>query len=192
MARKPTKIRGKYFGKFKTMDEYEEYKAGIIQKYKKTPYDKRNIPDLVEHMRKDGIKIGYETVRQWLKSHEVKIVKNQKNKGERRAIITLVPEDIIEVLDEFKPHILRTEMLNFGINMMLGFDTPNLLVIFFEAGNVLITSTEHKLMALTTNNLASADLKFLQSVLTMAEEQKDWRGYIQRYCKAGGIQYYPL
>jgi hypothetical protein len=26
----------------------------------------------------------------------------------------------------------------------------------------------------------------------MAEEQKDWRGYIQRYCKAGGIQYYPL
>lgn len=192
MARKPKIIRGKYLGKFKTMVEYEDYKQKMIQRYNKTPYQHRSIVKLVEEIRKDGVRVDYETVRQWLIRHEVKIVKNVKTKSERKSVVALVPEDIIEVLDEFKPHLARTEILLYGIYMMLGLDTPKILIIFFEAGNVIITSTEHKLMALTTNNLAAADLKFLQSVLTMAEGQEDWRDFIKNYCRAGGIQYYPL
>lgn len=192
MARKPKLIRGKYFGRFKTIAEYEDYKQKMIMRYKKTPYEQRSIPALVEQMHKEGVKVPYETVRQWLKSHDVKIVKNIRTKGDRKAVAALIPEDIMTVLDEFAPTINRSQMLANGIYMMLGLDIPNLLVIFFPAGNVMITSTEKKLLALTTNNLSAGDLKFLQSVLTMAEEQDDWRAFIQRYCRAGGIQYYPL
>jgi hypothetical protein len=192
MRRTPKKRRGKYYGKLKSIEEVEMFKQYIINRYNRTPLEKRNVPNLVDDLRDKGFIISYNTVYGWLRKAEVKIVKNPKRLENKKVVNISISLDIDELMEDFKPHLTRTFLLEQAVNMLFGLPMDNLVLILFKEGNVLITKNKDKLIALTTNNLKSADLHFLQGMVTLAEEAPDWVKFIQKYAKASGILHYPL
>jgi hypothetical protein len=193
MAKKPKFYRGRYYGKFKTIKEVHDFKLLIIDRYKHTPNELRNIKTLHKDLEKQGYKITYDTIRTWLRTSEVKIVRNRPKKSELMVPVSgTVPESVKETMDEFSDYMEKSLLVRHGVFMMMGLDIPNLMVIFFKEGNVVITDNEDKLIALTTQNLNPADFKFLQGAINMAEAQEDWQEFMQAYCKAAGVTYYPI
>jgi hypothetical protein len=192
MGRNPRKYKGKYYGKFRTRTEVALFKEEIINRYNKTPYEKRNISTLLTDLQEQGYQITYNTLRTWLKRSEVVIVRNVQKGPEKQLISTNIDIGIAETLDQFREHISKTDLFANAISMLLGLSVENFVVIFFKEGNVVITQRKDKLVAVTTNNLKAPDLRFLQGLVTLAEQQDDWVHFVQTYCRASGVQFYPL
>jgi hypothetical protein len=192
MAKKARKRKGKFYGKFKTPQEVQLFKQYIINRYDRTPYEKRSIQHIVEDLQEKGFDITYPTVYNWLKNSEVKIVKNVKRNEEKKIVNVGLTLDVDHLMEGFRDHMSRSFLIEQAINMLFGLSMENLMVILFPEGNVLLTKTKAKLLALTTNNLKPVDLHFLQGMVTLAEESDDWQGFVKKYLKASGVSYYPL
>lgn len=192
MARKPKKYRGKYYGKFATMEEVEEFKRSVLRRYTKTPDEKKNVPDLVTELNNQGYRVTYNTVRTWLRTSEVRVVKNPPKSEPSKITSFMMSHEVDNALKEFSGFISKSDFIRQAVNVVLGFDIPDMVIIFFREGNVILTANDEKILALTTQTLKPNDLKFLQGMVTMAQDQDDWKEFVKKYAQASGLSHYPL
>jgi hypothetical protein len=190
---KSHKIGKLYYGKLQTWAEVKELKESVIRRYKHST--KKNISSIHRDLLKEGYDIPYDTIRTWTRRSGVKIVRPDSYvtpEVERIPESFSISQEVSGVINAFGGIMKRADLVDSALRMFMGMPMTNVVILFFDQGNVIITEKDNQLHAVTTQTLKPGDLKLLQGMVNMAEENLDWESFVKQYAKSSGIPYYPM
>lgn len=186
------KINDLYYGKLKTKEEVKELKASVIRRYKHS--QKKNLGAIHRDLLKEGYEISYDTLRTWVRRSGVQMIRpSEYVPSEQLKTATTVywTQELHSVTDGFTSHLTKSELSEFAVRMATGMKTDNMMCLFFDKGNVILTEKDQTVIAMFTADLSPSDIKLLSGMVNMAEEQPDWIKFVQSWCHKSGINHYP-
>jgi len=172
-------------------EEYEKYKADLIQEYADNP--KLSMNYMVNREQEKGIKLYYSRFQRWLRAAEDVEVRGRsqarKEIGEERGMSygMYVRMDQIEDLKKFEN---QSALVRMGLDLVLGNRTPNCILFLGEGKNVIFIDNQKKerVEAYVVGDLTKMEKKVVQTLINKANEYGT--EYIAKFAIENELKYY--